>query len=598
MRQPVEAVITLPGSKSITNRALLCAALADGTSRLYGALHSDDTKVMIAGLRKMGIAIEDTGEALIVRGRSDVLGQNDVELYLGNAGTATRFLTAAAVARPAVTTITGDERMQERPIADLVDGLRQIGTKIVYLDKADYPPIRISPIDRAALGSEVCIRMRGDRSSQYFSAIMMTAPLLGRPLRLEVIGDLVSKPYIDITIGVMRAFGIDVVNDNYTTVTIRPQVYRATDFAIEGDASAATYFMALQFLHGGTVDFANLEPETSIQGDADFASALARVGCGEIDMNRMPDAAMTLAVAAPFVAGSTTVANVANLRIKETDRLSALACELRRVGAATTTTSSSITITGTYSRHRHVAGADDVPAVPKPANVVVDTYNDHRMAMCFAVFGTVVPGITLANPHCTSKTYPQFFDDLERTYLHPVEAGDRHVVLTGMRGAGKSFLGPGIARHLGRAFVDVDEAIEAGEGRAITEIVRDAGWDEFRTIERAYCGPPDAADVSIFRNASGPLVIATGGGVVLSDDVMRFLRSIGIVIFVFADPRVLASRILDCKKRPALHTSVDLATEISRVWLERRSRYLTTADYVWDNTGGTVVQANLERVFL
>ncbi|MFH1012254.1 MAG: 3-phosphoshikimate 1-carboxyvinyltransferase, partial [Candidatus Peregrinibacteria bacterium] len=400
LKQRLDLTLALPGSKSITNRALLCAALAKGESRLFGALESQDTAVMRQALK----AFQKKGK---------------ITVDLANAGTATRFLTAMACLRKWPTVITGSKRMQERPIADLVDALRQLGAKITYKGRRGCPPLEIvSPIPLIHQ-KEYVVRMKGDVSSQYFSALLMLGPMLQRPLRIRVIGKLVSRPYVDMTLAVMKAFGVRVTNKGYREFLVKLQAYKACDYAIEGDASAASYFYSLQYLHGGRLKFENLGPR-SIQGDADYPKALARLGKGSINMNAMPDSAMTLAVTAPFAHGQTEITNVGNLRVKETDRLQALSAELARVGVRNKTTKDSIVIfPQTFLR-----SSSNPPQS-------IRTYSDHRMAMCFAVLGTQVPGVVIQDPDCVDKTYPHFWRDLELAYLSPISLGRKNLVLTG-----------------------------------------------------------------------------------------------------------------------------------------------------------------------
>ena len=527
-----------------------------------------------------------------------------------NSGTATRFLTAVMAVRDGETIITGDKRMQERPIADLVDALRQIGCDVEYLGKKGFPPIKILnfpargwssfggklPITNFNLSSkliaqslQLVIRMKGDKSSQYFSALLMLGPLLPRPLNIEVIGELVSKPYIDTTIAVMKAFGVKVQNNNYKSFVVKPQQYKATDYQIEGDASAASYWTAIAYLHKGKVKFENLDLKKSIQGDAKFngvlSSQMSNVkGQRLISMNEMPDSAMTLAVTAPFVKGKTKIIGLSTLRIKETDRIAALEKELRKIGVKVSTTKDSITIGAPMGAP---IGALIGAPIGAPTGATIGTYRDHRMAMCFAVIGTKIPGVVIENPDCVDKTYPNFWNDLEKMYLSSkIRLGQKNLVLTGMRGSGKTYLGKKIAKILGRKFVDLDSEIEKAEGMSVAEIVKRKGWDYFRKAESKIC--------SRFANTKN-LVIATGGGVILNPDNMKALKKNGVNVFIFADPQVLIQRIWKSDNRPALKTD-DPISELPTIWNERRGLYLKYADFVWDNTGGNVVK-NLDKIF-
>jgi len=521
LKQSLDFTLSLPGSKSITNRALICAALAKGKSRLYGTLESDDTAVMLNALRKLetmptgrqarNSKLETRIEIMGCGGR---LKKGNFKFDLHNSGTAVRFLVAVMAVRNGETIITGDKRMRERPIADLVDALRQIGCEIEYLGKKGYPPLKMTndqcPMTNYKLKSKLeirnskqfVVRMKGNKSSQYFSALLMLGPLLPKPLRIEVIGDLVSKPYIDTTISVMKAFGVRVQNNDYKSFVVKPQKYRATDYQIEGDASAASYWTAIAFLHNGKIRLENLKTR-SIQGDSKFSSVLPKLGKDVIDMNEMPDSAMTLAVTAPFVKGKTKIIGLSTLRIKETDRIAALEKELRKIGVKVSTTKDSITIGAPMGAP---IGALIGAPIGAPTGATIGTYRDHRMAMCFAVIGTKIPGVVIENPDCVDKTYPNFWNDLEKMYLSSkIRLGQKNLVLTGMRGSGKTYLGKKIAKILGRKFVDLDSEIEKAEGMSVAEIVKRKGWDYFRKAESKIC--------SRFANTKN-LVIATGGGVI------------------------------------------------------------------------------------
>ncbi|MFH1410442.1 MAG: 3-phosphoshikimate 1-carboxyvinyltransferase [Patescibacteria group bacterium] len=528
LRQKLDLTLSLPGSKSVTNRALLCASLAVGNSRIYGALKSDDTEVVLRALEKFGVKIRETEKYIEIVGTGGKFKGRKVTVNLNNAGTATRFLTAVSVLRAGETVITGSQRMQERPIADLADGLRQMGADIRYMGADGCPPLQISEI-QVPNYKQYVVRMKGDKSSQYFSALLMLGPMLGKPLRIEVIGDLVSKSYVDTTIAVMKPFGVKVKNNQYRSFEISPQKYKGTNYPVEGDATAATYFSALHFLHGGRLKFCNLDYKKAIQGDVNFPDALRqlkRVASRTIDMGAMPDAAMTLSVCAAFAKGTTRITGLSTLRIKETDRLAALKNELTKVGVKVKTTKDSITISGGKFR-----------------SASITTYNDHRMAMCFAVLGTKVPGIVIENPGCIKKTYPGFWNDVEMAYLSPIKLGQKNLLLTGMRCSGKTFHGKRIAKKLGRKFVDLDNEIERTENMKIERLVELKGWPYFRKVEQKIC--------SQFAGAKN-LVIAAGGGVVLSPKNMRALKNNSVNVFIFADPAVLAGRIVRDQGRPSL----------------------------------------------
>ncbi len=406
---PALTEIQLPGSKSYTNRALLMAALARGESVLRNALLSDDTERMCECLNQLGVEVHVEAEAKTIRvkGTGKPAQTPSEPLYCGNAGTAIRFLAPFCALGDGEVVLTGNERMRKRPIGDLLDGIQQIGGQAIDLDETGCPPIQISG---GGLRGGKCV-IEGSRSSQYFSALLLSAARMRKGLTLEVEGELVSKPYIDMTLAVMERFGIHAVNEGYRRLIVPPgQEPVACDYMVEGDASGASYFLAAAAVSGGTVRVGPI-PENTRQGDAAFAGILARMGCkashrGEwielsggplhgidVDLNAMSDTAQTLAVVALFAQGSTTIRNIANVRIKETDRIAALANELTRMGARVEEFPDGLTI--------H-------PATHYQA-VEIETYDDHRMAMSFAVAGIKVPGLTLLDPGCVSKTFPDFF---------------------------------------------------------------------------------------------------------------------------------------------------------------------------------------------
>jgi 3-phosphoshikimate 1-carboxyvinyltransferase len=581
LRQKPNWQVALPGSKSITNRAFLCAALADGKSRIFGALKSDDSDVMLKALKKVGVKIRETKDYIEITGTGGKFIKGKKTLDLHNAGTATRFLTAIMILRDGETIITGDKRMQERPIADLIDGLNQIGASVEYLGKKGCPPLKIrNPKLETRILKEYAVSIKGDKSSQYFSALLMLGPMLSESLRIEVIGDPVSKPYIDVTLNVLKQFGIKVRNNSYRSFIVRPQSYKSGSYTVEGDASAASYWTSIACLHGGKVRFTNLTGH-SYQGDARYGDVLKKCAISGanrvINMEEMPDTAMTLAVTAPFLSGQTKITGLSTLSIKETDRLAALENELQKVGVNVSTTKDSITIGSTI-------GSTIGPTIGS----TIRTYNDHRMAMCFAVLGTIVPGIVIENPCCVYKTYPDFWKDLELAYLSPIRLGRKNLVLTGMRCSGKTRLGKKIARLLKREFVDIDDEIEKSERMRIADIISRFGWPYFRNVEQKIC--------SLFAGQKN-LVIATGGGVILSEKNMRDLKKNGLNIFIFADPSVLIERIRrESKNRPALTVKGGI-DEVHDIWHDRRDLYLKYADIVWDNTSGEVVEKSLGRIF-
>ena len=413
--QPVKAVageVRIPGSKSLSNRILLLAALAEGTTTITNLLDSDDVKHMLNALSQLGIRYElseDRTECTL-QGAGQALGATASELFLGNAGTAMRPLCAALCLGEGEYHLTGEPRMYERPIGDLVDALRELGADITYLGDKNYPPLLIKA--NGLNGGEVSIK--GNISSQFLTALLMAAPMASEDLIINVDGELVSKPYIDITLHTMALFGVNVINDNYERFTIKSgQTYRSPgEVMVEGDASSASYFLAAAAIAGGTVRVYGVGAN-SVQGDKRFAEVLEAMGASvtygptyievtrgatlkavDMDMNHIPDAAMTIATTALFAEGTTAIRNIYNWRVKETDRLSAMATELKKVGAT-------------------VVEGDDFIEVTPPAQLThaaIDTYDDHRMAMCFSLVCLSNTPVTINDPGCTRKTFPEYFD--------------------------------------------------------------------------------------------------------------------------------------------------------------------------------------------
>jgi len=411
----VDGTVNLPGSKSVSNRALLLAALAKGTTRLTNLLDSDDVRHMLNALQALGVHFTLSADRTVceVEGQGGALqAEGALELFLGNAGTAMRPLAAALCLGSNDIVLTGEPRMKERPIGHLVDALRQGGADVEYLEQEDYPPLRLKGGFR---GGEVAVD--GSVSSQFLTALLMAAPLAENDTRIVIKGDLVSKPYIDITLNLMATFGVNVENEDYRAFHIRgQQQYQAPgDYLVEGDASSASYFLAAAAIKGGTVKVTGIG-RNSMQGDIRFDDVLEKMGArvewgddfiactrGELnaidlDMNHIPDAAMTIATAALFAKGTTVMRNIYNWRVKETDRLAAMAIELRKVGA-------------------EVEEGHDFIRITPPAQVKfaeIGTYNDHRMAMCFSLVALSSTPVTILDPKCTAKTFPDYFEQLAR----------------------------------------------------------------------------------------------------------------------------------------------------------------------------------------
>ena len=414
----VSGTVNVPGSKSLSNRALLLAALAEGETELSNLLDSDDIQHMLNALKALGVEYvlsEDKTECKVMGLGGAFSVQEPVELFLGNAGTAMRPLCAALAASKVCVTLTGEPRMEERPIGDLVNALRQGGANINYLKNEGYPPLEIK--GNALSGGEM--EVDGSVSSQFLTALLMAAPLFTGDVTIRIKGELVSKPYIDITLDTMAKFGVVVANNNYQTFTITAgQKYRSPGkFMVEGDASSASYFLAAGAIKGGTVRVTGIG-KNSIQGDIRFADVLEAMGAivhwhdeyievtgapltgVDMDMNHIPDAAMTIATTALFAKGPTRISNIYNWRVKETDRLHAMATELKKLGA------------------KVEEGHDYIKIWPTTSltHAEIDTYNDHRIAMCFSLVALSGTAVTINDPGCTRKTFPDYFTRFSTLY--------------------------------------------------------------------------------------------------------------------------------------------------------------------------------------
>jgi len=410
---PVRGSIRPPGSKSITNRALVCAALAEGESTLVGALDSEDTRVMIEALRQLGLSVDHDRHARTIRvaGCGGRIPTSRADLYVANSGTTVRFLTAMVALGQGTFRLAGTPRMRQRPIQDLIDALGQLGADVRAESPTGCPPV----VARSSGLPGGRAKVAGNISSQFLSGLLMAAPCAEHDVELVVEGELVSKPYVEMTLAVMRAFGVRVDDHGLTRFVIPAgRCYQAKRYEIEPDASAASYFFAAAAITGGVVTVEGLS-RNSLQGDVAFCDCLERMGCDvdygadtitvtgrplrgiEIDMNAISDTVQTLAAVALFAEEPTIVRNVAHIRHKETDRIAALAAELRKLGADVAEYDDGLRITP-----GELHGAQ------------IDTYDDHRMAMSLALVGLSVPGVVIRDPGCTAKTYPQFFEDLAR----------------------------------------------------------------------------------------------------------------------------------------------------------------------------------------
>jgi 3-phosphoshikimate 1-carboxyvinyltransferase len=425
INHPLSAAVRVPGSKSLTNRALLIASLADGTTRLTNALFSDDSRYFARALQTLGfdVRLDEANQTMTVTGLGGKIPASTAELFIGNAGTAARFLSAFLTLGHGEYILDGEPRMRERPIGDLVDALTQLGAKLQPTTTDNWslvtdhskicPPIKI--IANGLPGGKTTIA--GDISSQFLSALLMTAPYAQSPIEVELTTDLNSKPYVEMTLAIMRDFGVEVQHNGYQFFTVPLSTFHSplSTYHIESDASAASYFFAAPAICGGTVKVENIS-RNSVQGDIAFLDVLQQMGCTvaetdncllitgnstlhgvDINMRSIPDTAQTLAAVAPFASSSTRIRGIASARVKETDRVHATCTELARLGVRV---------------EEHHDGMTIYPCEKfQPANI--QTYNDHRMAMAFSLIGLRFDGVTIENPSCVSKTFPNFFEALD-----------------------------------------------------------------------------------------------------------------------------------------------------------------------------------------
>jgi 3-phosphoshikimate 1-carboxyvinyltransferase len=421
---PPATSIRVPGSKSLTNRALAIAAMADGPSTLTGALESEDTRVMVEALKVLGIAVlHDTDIAQVrLEGCGGRMPARQASLDIANSGTSLRFLTAMLATGAGNYHLDGTSRMRQRPVADLLEVLRDLGVSARSDLGTGCPPVTI---EARGMDGGYCT-VRGDVSSQFLSGLLMASPYAKDTVTVEVRGVLVSQPYVSMTLAVMEAFGVKTGNRKFRRFDICPAHYRGRDYAIEPDATAASYFFALAALTGGTITALGLGP-SSLQGDLAFVDILEHMGCSvirlpdrttvtggplravDVDMNTISDTVMTMAVVALFADGVSRIRNVGHIRHKETDRIAALAAELRKLGARIDELPDGLVIEPPDS------------AMLQPA--LIQTYDDHRMAMSFALAGLKIPGVTILDPGCVDKTYPGFWRDLEAVRSSSGEPG-------------------------------------------------------------------------------------------------------------------------------------------------------------------------------
>lgn len=568
LEKPVKAQITIPGSKSYTNRALIMAAMTKNKVKIINPLISDDTKAMIQCLKSLGIKINVFEDSIEVIGSIHNIRNNNYVLDANLSGTTLRFILPLLCIIPGKKVLKGKAGLNKRPIKVLVDALHQLGAQIDYIGTKDYPPLRIT----SSTLKNRTIALDGNISSQYLSALLMIGPLIGG-LTIKVKGIQVSKPYIDMTIDTMKKFGATVVNQEYKKYIVpKNQAYKVRQYTVEGDFSSAGYFLAIAALTKSTLTLKNINPD-SVQADRKILDVLEEMGskitCGkdeitiqgkgvkpvEVNMIDFPDQTQTLAVLAAFADGITKLSGIQTLRVKETDRVAALKNELKKMGIKTTSTDSMLIIHG---------------GKPQPAQI--NTYEDHRMAMSFAIAGTILSGMEINDPDVVNKTFPDFWKKLNEIGVQ-TEMISKNIVLVGMRGSGKTTIGKLLSERLNREHLELDEIMVKRIGMTIPEIVKKYGWDYFRDQESTI-----VEEVSLLENK----VISTGGGVITRAKNISALKKNGVIIFLNASVKTLLDRIGDDPNRPPLTNKNSRKEEMEELLKQRKRLYEEAADEIID----------------
>ncbi|KAL2160271.1 hypothetical protein VTH06DRAFT_1444 [Thermothelomyces fergusii] len=598
--------VTPPGSKSISNRALVLAALGEGTTRIHGLLHSDDTQYMLTAIAQLGgatYAWEDAGEVLVVTGKGGKLKASAEPLYLGNAGTASRFLTSVvALCSPtsvSSTVLTGNARMKVRPIGPLVDALRANGVGVKYLEKEKSLPVQVDANAGFAGG---LIELAATVSSQYVSSILMAAPYAHRPVTLRLVGGKpISQPYIDMTIAMMASFGIKVErsSEDPNTYHIPQGVYKnPADYVVESDASSATYPLAVAAITGTTCTIPNIG-SASLQGDARFAVEVLRpMGCTveqtetsttvtgppvgtlkaieHVDMEPMTDAFLTASVLAAVASGTTRITGIANQRVKECNRIAAMKDQLAKFGVHCDELEDGIEVTGKPYQE-----------LQDPTDGVY-CYDDHRVAMSFSVLATLAPHrVLILERECTAKTWPGWWDILSQAFkvhltgeedptkkqvVQPSGSGtDRSIFVIGMRGAGKSTAGRWMSEILQRPLVDLDAELERREGVTIPEIIRgERGWEGFRKAELELLE-------DVIKNQPKGFIFSCGGGIVETEEARKLLTSYhqsgGLVLMVHRDTDQVVEYLTKDTSRPAYSENIREVYYRRKPWFEACSNF-------------------------
>jgi 3-phosphoshikimate 1-carboxyvinyltransferase len=549
--------LRVPGSKSMTQRGLILGALADGPTRVRGALDCEDSQRLTEVLRALGAELEWSQDEVEVQPRP--LRSQGERLDCGNAGTALRFAAGLALITDGPLLLDGNARMRRRPVGGLVEALRRLGIEVRYHGTEGYPPIELQR--RHPPAAEVDID--GSVSSQFTSGLLLAAPLLPAGLRVRMVGELVSRPYVGLTLAMMRRSGADFRWSDPRTIEVAPGGYGHAEIAVEPDWSTAAFLLAAEAVTGCSLQIPGLvPPEASLQGDSAYSELACELELGrphQLDLTDTPDLIAPLAVLALSASHRTRLYGAAHTRVKESDRITVLCHELRKLGAVV---------------QEREDGLEIEPLVSIPAGPIeLDPAEDHRMAMAFGVLSLRVPGIRVRSPECVAKSFPKFWEALDavRAACAEVEGIETGSVaaprplfgpaLVGLRGSGKSTLAPLVARQTGLAWVDADAELERRTGKRIAEILQEAGEPEFRRLEREVM-------LELLRRPGS--VLATGGGAVMHEEVRRELRD-RVTVWLRAPAQVLATRI-DGTGRPSL-TGQGLEEEVLALASAREPLY-------------------------
>ncbi len=539
LKNPANIRIKIPGSKSYTNRALILASLTKGVVEIINPLFSDDTNAMIDCLKTLGIKINIQPEKIVVAGDISDVKNSRFILNANLSATTIRFILALCYLTKGEKILTGKPGLLMRPIKDLVDGLKKLGAKIVYLDKKGFPPVKVFPM--VSVMKTKNIKLNGNISSQFLSALLMTAPILGE-IKIEV-GNLTSIPYVDMTIEMLNRFGINVVNENYKKfIVFKDQTYKANAVMIEGDYSSATYFAAAAAITKSTVVLENLKTPSK-QADAKFFKILEEMGnkitrkSSEItvegkgvkpvtvDMKDCPDSIQTLAVLSSFAKGQTKISGIQTLKFKETNRVNAIASQLKKMKIKTEVIKNVLIIYG-----------------GNPKSAIIKTYDDHRMAMSFAVVGSKLNGIIIENPKVVDKTFPLFWEEIKKLGIGIKKIEPSKLVLIGFMGAGKSSVAPLLAKKLNKEAVEMDLIIaKKAKRESVAQIFEKDGEKTFRLLELKTAKKLEQKK---------DIVISTGGGVIMNSKLMEHLKKDSLVVFLDTEFETIKKRLADFSDRP------------------------------------------------